>query len=92
MDEPAGPGPEDVFADGRMAAVLSGLMRDTTASVGLVYLLIPGDRMLRLVLISGASREIAAPWVRIPVDAPVPVADAIKERRLVWLGGREEVA
>ncbi|WP_370531875.1 SpoIIE family protein phosphatase [Streptomyces venezuelae] len=92
MGDPAGSGPEDVFADGRMAAVLTGLMRDTTASVGLVYLLVPGDRMLRLVLISGVSRQIAAPWVRIPVDAPIPVADAIRERRLVWLGGQEEVA
>ncbi|MFD9246619.1 hypothetical protein ACFV0D_32780 [Streptomyces sp. NPDC059556] len=88
----AGSGPEDVFADGRMAAVLTGLMRDTEASVGLVYLLIPGDRMLRLVLISGLSREIAAPWVRIPVDAPIPVADAIRERRLVWLSGLQDIA
>ncbi|WP_406066405.1 SpoIIE family protein phosphatase [Streptomyces sp. NBC_01077] len=75
-----------------MAAVLTGLMRDTGASMGLVYLMIPGDRMLRLVLISGVSREIAAPWVRIPADAPIPVADAIRERRLVWLGGRQEIA
>ncbi|WP_209498836.1 SpoIIE family protein phosphatase [Streptomyces sp. PvR006] len=75
-----------------MAAVLTGLMRDTEASVGLVYLLIPGDRMLRLVLISGLSREIAAPWVRIPVDAPIPVADAIRERKLVWLSGLQDIA
>ncbi|WP_412080058.1 SpoIIE family protein phosphatase [Streptomyces sp. SJL17-1] len=88
----AGSGPEDVFADGRMAAVLTGLVRDTEASVGLVYLLVPGERMLRLVLISGLSREIAAPWVRIPADAPIPVADAIRERRLVWLSGLQEIA
>ncbi|OKJ65572.1 PAS sensor protein [Streptomyces sp. CB02009] len=75
-----------------MAAVLTGLMRDTEASVGLVYLLIPGDRMLRLVLISGLSREIAAPWVRIPVDAPIPVADAMRERKLVWLSGLQDIA
>ncbi|MCX4986477.1 SpoIIE family protein phosphatase [Streptomyces sp. NBC_00572] len=75
-----------------MAAVLTGLMRDTEASVGLVYLLVPGDRMLRLVLISGVSREIAAPWVRIPADAPIPVADAVRDRRVIWLGGREEIA
>ncbi|WP_435975328.1 SpoIIE family protein phosphatase [Streptomyces sp. Qhu_M48] len=75
-----------------MAAVLTGLMRDAGASVGLVYLLVPGDRMLRLVLVSGLSREIAAPWVRIPAGAPIPVAEAIRERRFVWLGGREEIA
>ncbi|MFE5941787.1 SpoIIE family protein phosphatase [Streptomyces sp. NPDC056480] len=92
MGGSAGSGTEDVFADGRMAAVLTGLMRDTEASAGLVYLLIPGDRMLRLVLISGLSRQIAAPWVRIPVDAPIPVADAIRERRLVWLNGLQDIA
>ncbi|MFJ5073621.1 SpoIIE family protein phosphatase [Streptomyces sp. NPDC088553] len=92
MGGSAGSGTEDVFADGRMAAVLTGLMRDTEASVGFVYLLIPGDRMLRLVLLSGLSREIAAPWVRIPVDAPIPVADAIRERKLVWLSGLQDIA
>ncbi|MCX5231968.1 SpoIIE family protein phosphatase [Streptomyces sp. NPDC006553] len=92
MGGSAGSGTEDVFADGRMAAVLTGLMRDTDASVGLVYLLIPGDRMLRLVLVSGLSRQILAPWVRIPVDAPIPVADAIRERRLVWLSGLQDIA
>ncbi|MFJ5137643.1 SpoIIE family protein phosphatase [Streptomyces sp. NPDC088707] len=75
-----------------MAAVLTGLLRDTDASAGLLYLLIPGDRMLRLVLLSGVSRQIAAPWVRIPVDAPIPVADAIRERKLVWLSGLQDIA
>ncbi|WTT12520.1 SpoIIE family protein phosphatase [Streptomyces zaomyceticus] len=92
MSSVGGPETEDVFADGRMAAVLTGLMRDTGASAGLVYLLVPGDRMLRLVLLSGVPREVAAPWVRIPVDAPIPVADAIRERTYVWVGGREEIA
>ncbi|MFH9728157.1 SpoIIE family protein phosphatase [Streptomyces sp. NPDC017254] len=92
MGGPPGTETEDVFADGRMAAVLTGLMRDTAASAGLVYLLVPGDRMLRLVLISGLTRGIVSPWVRIPVDAPIPVADAIRERKSVWLGGREEIA
>ncbi|MFI8966418.1 SpoIIE family protein phosphatase [Streptomyces sp. NPDC053493] len=83
---------EDVFGSGQMDAVLADVMGATGASIGLVYLLIPGDRMLRLVLVSGVSREIAGPWVRIPADAPIPVADAIRDRRTVWLEGREDIA
>ncbi|MGW0122553.1 SpoIIE family protein phosphatase [Streptomyces sp. NPDC003327] len=91
-DGPADAHTEDVFGDGRMDAALADVMRDTGASIGLVYLLVPGDGMLRLVLASGVSREIAAPWVRVPADAPIPVADAINDRRMVWLASREEIA
>lgn len=82
----------DVFEDGRMDAVLADVMRDTGASIGLLYLLVPQERSLRLALISGVSPEIAAPWVRVPADAPVPVADAVRDRRFVWLGSRQEIA
>ncbi|MFC8259737.1 PAS domain-containing protein [Streptomyces sp. NPDC057291] len=82
----AGPG------KGLLDAVLADVMRDTGASVGLVFLLPPGERVLRLVLASGLSREIAAPWARVPVDAASPVADAVRQRRLVWLGSQEEIA
>ncbi|MEU3724677.1 SpoIIE family protein phosphatase [Streptomyces sp. NPDC031705] len=58
----------------------------------MVYLLAPGERVLHLVLISGVSRRIAAPWARIPLDATIPVADAVRHRRLVWLGNQEDVA
>ncbi|MBB1258393.1 GAF domain-containing protein, partial [Streptomyces alkaliterrae] len=87
--------PADV-ATGRGAelpeAVLADAVRDTGASVGLVYVLPPGERVLHLVLASGVPRHIAAPWARIPVDAGIPVADAMRQRRLVWLGSQEEIA
>ncbi|MFF5454934.1 PP2C family protein-serine/threonine phosphatase [Streptomyces sp. NPDC012950] len=92
MGEPAGADAEDVFGAGRWDAVLVDVIRDTGASVGLVYLRVPGEDMLRLALVSGVSREIAAPWVRIPADAPIPVVDAMRDRALVWLGGQEEIA
>ncbi|MFF5970375.1 SpoIIE family protein phosphatase [Streptomyces sp. NPDC012769] len=75
-----------------MDAVVADVMRQTEASIGLLYLQVPGERMLRLALVSGVSPEIAAPWVRVPADAPIPVADAIRDRRLVWLGGQQEIA
>ncbi|MFH8701404.1 SpoIIE family protein phosphatase [Streptomyces chartreusis] len=73
-------------------AVLADLVQDTSASVGLVYLLAPGERVLHLVLVSGVSLRIAAPWARIPLDAAIPVVDAIRQGRLVWLGSQEETA
>ncbi|WP_406858766.1 SpoIIE family protein phosphatase [Streptomyces sp. HUAS MG47] len=73
-------------------AVLAEVMRDTVASVGLLYLRAPGEQLLRLAVASGAPLQITAPWSRIPADAPIPVVDAIRQRRLVWLGSQEEVA
>ncbi|MFJ4276062.1 SpoIIE family protein phosphatase [Streptomyces coelicoflavus] len=73
-------------------AVLADAMRDTGASVGLLYLLPPAERVLRLVLAGGVSGKIAAPWARIPLDAAIPVADAVRDGRLVWLGSQEEIA
>ncbi|MFE5900165.1 PP2C family protein-serine/threonine phosphatase [Streptomyces sp. NPDC056488] len=92
MGEPAGADADDVFGAGRLEAVLADVMRDTGASVGLMYLRVPGEDMLRLALVSGVSQEIAAPWVRIPADAPIPVVDAMRDRELVWLGGQQEIA
>ncbi|GAA3245496.1 SpoIIE family protein phosphatase [Streptomyces labedae] len=73
-------------------SVLADVMRDTGASVGLLYLLPPAEPVLRLVLAGGVSGQIAAPWARIPLDAAIPVADAVRERSLVWLGSQEDVA
>ncbi|MFJ3616109.1 SpoIIE family protein phosphatase [Streptomyces hydrogenans] len=85
-DLTAGPGttlPDSVLAD---------LMRDTGASVGLLYLLPTTERVLRLSVVGGVSRQIAAPWARIPLDAAIPVVDAVREHTLVWLGSQQDVA
>ncbi|MFD7610660.1 SpoIIE family protein phosphatase [Streptomyces sp. NPDC059828] len=82
----SGPGPE------ALDAVFAEAVRGSNASVGLVYVLAPGERVLRLAVVSGVVPRIAAPWTRVPVDAPVPVSDAIRERRAVWLASQEEVA
>ncbi|MFH0517282.1 SpoIIE family protein phosphatase [Streptomyces sp. M41] len=72
-------------------ALLQG-MRVTGANVGAVYLLPPGERVLRLALLSGVPWEIAAPWGRVALGATTPVADALRESRTVWLGSQEELA
>jgi serine phosphatase RsbU (regulator of sigma subunit)/PAS domain-containing protein len=48
--------------------------------------------LLRLVALCGLPLEFTAPWRRLPLTAPVPVADAIHEGRLVWVGGQDEMA
>ncbi|GAB2584152.1 SpoIIE family protein phosphatase [Streptomyces capparidis] len=78
--------------DAAVDAALTAAVRDTGASAGLVYVLPPGEAALSLVVLSGVSLEIAVPWTKVAVDAPIPVADAVRERRLVWLGSREEMA
>ncbi|MFD9359141.1 SpoIIE family protein phosphatase [Streptomyces sp. NPDC060031] len=83
---PAGPGPEP------LDAAVAEVVRVTEASVALVYLLPPGERVLHLAVVSGAPGQITAPWARIDLGASIPVTDAIREGRLVWLRGREEVA
>ncbi|QGV76873.1 SpoIIE family protein phosphatase [Streptomyces ficellus] len=80
-------------APDRLDGPLAAVMEETGASVGLVYLLEAEERVLRLGLVAGAPPPITAPWARISLDEAVPVADAVRERRLVWLGGgQEEVA
>ncbi|MFD7389088.1 SpoIIE family protein phosphatase [Streptomyces sp. NPDC059852] len=83
-----GPDPEAALPD----SLLVDLVRDTGASVGMTYVLAPGDPLLRLALVSGVSHRIAAPWARIPMDTAIPVVDAIRDRRLIWLGSQEETA
>ncbi|MER8010832.1 SpoIIE family protein phosphatase [Streptomyces sp. NPDC094149] len=72
--------------------VLAEAMRSTKASVGLLYLLPPEEQVLWLALVGGVSGRIAAPWSRIPLDAAIPVADAVRDRRPVWVGSQEDIA
>ncbi|MET9437134.1 SpoIIE family protein phosphatase [Streptomyces sp. NPDC006551] len=40
----------------------------------------------------GVPAEFAAPWAQVPLHAPAPVAEAVREDRLVWVGSQEEMA
>ncbi|MFF8386312.1 SpoIIE family protein phosphatase [Streptomyces kanasensis] len=75
-----------------LGAALTAAMERTGASVGMVYLLPPEGRTLRLAVLSGVPLDIAAPWTRVALGDPVPVADAVSQARLVWLGDQEEMA
>jgi PAS domain-containing protein len=73
-------------------AAFAETVRGTGASIGALYLLAPGGDQLFLDVLCGAPAELAAPWARVPVTAPAPVADAVREGRMVWVGGQEEMA
>ncbi|MFJ5775353.1 SpoIIE family protein phosphatase [Streptomyces sp. NPDC093094] len=73
-------------------AVFVETVRGTGASIGALYLLDPDGRQLVLDVLCGAPAGIAAPWARVPLAAPVPVAEAVRDDRVVWVGNQEEMA
>ncbi|MFG3157795.1 SpoIIE family protein phosphatase [Streptomyces sp. NPDC048219] len=75
-----------------MDAAMAAVVRECGAFGGLLYVLPPGGDALWLVLVAGVPQEIATPWRRVALTDPMPVADAVRERRLVWVGGQEEMA
>ncbi|MFG2466018.1 SpoIIE family protein phosphatase [Streptomyces canus] len=77
--------------DGELDAVFAETVRRTGASIGALYLLTPDEQLLRLDMLCGAPPEFAAPWAKVPMAAPAPVAVAVRENRLVWVGSQEEM-
>lgn len=75
-----------------MDAAMAAVVRETGAFGGLLYVLPPGDDALWLVIVAGLPHEFVTPWRRITLSDPMPVADALRERRLVRIGGQEEMA
>ncbi|WP_410535555.1 SpoIIE family protein phosphatase [Streptomyces sp. KL2] len=87
----AGPGEAAAVRD-RLEAEFLEVVRGTGASVGVLYLLPPDGDVLRLAMLYGAPLDFVAPWMRVGLAAPVPAADAVRENRLVWVGGQEDMA
>jgi serine phosphatase RsbU (regulator of sigma subunit)/PAS domain-containing protein len=77
--------------DGELDAVFAETVRRTGASIGALYLLTPDEQLLRLDMLCGAPPEFAAPWAKVPMAAPAPVAVAVRENRLVWVDSQEEM-
>ncbi|MET9150382.1 SpoIIE family protein phosphatase [Streptomyces griseoflavus] len=75
-----------------MDAALAAVVRESGAFCALLYVLPPGDDALWLVTVAGLPQEFALPWRRVALTDPIPVADAVRERHLVWVGGQEEMA
>ncbi|MFJ1807259.1 MULTISPECIES: SpoIIE family protein phosphatase [unclassified Streptomyces] len=75
-----------------LSLALTSMMDAVGAHSGAVYLR-PGDEpVLEMAVMAGLPRSFAAPWERVGLSAPIPVAEAVRERRLVWVGGAEDMA
>jgi serine phosphatase RsbU (regulator of sigma subunit)/PAS domain-containing protein len=77
---------------GELDAVFAETVRRTGASIGALYLLSPKEQVLCLDAFCGVPAEFAAPWARVPTAARGPVADAVREERVVWVNGQQEMA
>ncbi|MFF8844195.1 SpoIIE family protein phosphatase [Streptomyces sp. NPDC015127] len=75
----------------RVDAAVAETVRGTGATIGALYLRAPDADVLRLEVLCGAPVEFAAPWSRVPIASPAPVADAFRENRMVWVGSQEEL-
>ncbi|WP_040905284.1 SpoIIE family protein phosphatase [Streptomyces griseoflavus] len=75
-----------------MDAAMNAVVRESGAFAGLLYVLPPGGNALWLVTVTGVPYEFAAPWSRVALTDPIPVADAVRERNLVWIATQEEMA
>ncbi len=89
---PAGPAQARHVGQPVLSIALASMMEDTRAQSGAVYLLAADPPVLEMAVMAGLPRVFAAPWERVTLHAQVPVADAVRERRTVWIGGEEEMA
>ncbi|WP_329140727.1 SpoIIE family protein phosphatase [Streptomyces sp. NBC_00670] len=88
------PSPPDPASPGHplLSLTLAAMLDDLHALSGAVYLLSPGEPVLEMKVMAGLPRAFASPWERVGLGSPVPVADALRERRLVWVNGEVEMA
>ncbi|MFD7436209.1 SpoIIE family protein phosphatase [Streptomyces sp. NPDC059861] len=75
-----------------LSLALATMMDGVNAHSGAVYLLDADETVLEMAVAGGLPRAFAAPWERVGVNAPIPVAEALRSRRLVWVGGEEDMA
>ncbi|MFK4107058.1 SpoIIE family protein phosphatase [Streptomyces sp. NPDC019531] len=75
-----------------ISLALASMMDEVHAHSGAVYLLAADEPVLEMAVMAGLPRAFAVPWERVGLSAPIPVAEAVRERRLVWVGGEHEMA
>lgn len=75
-----------------LSFALAGILDDVRAHAGAVYLMSEADDILEMAVMAGLPRAFAAPWERVALSARIPVSDAARARRLVWVPGEEAMA
>ncbi|MFE2298672.1 SpoIIE family protein phosphatase [Streptomyces sp. NPDC059445] len=93
MPSPAGKGPAGKASGiGPLAESVALAVRRTGASGGGVYLVDGTGQNLRLTVGCGLPADVADSWWQVPVSASVPVAEAFRDDRVVWVGSQGEMA
>ncbi|MEU1853351.1 SpoIIE family protein phosphatase [Streptomyces sp. NPDC019990] len=77
--------------DDALGVALADMVRGTGASIGGLYLIEEAEPVLRLVALCGLPVAFSAPWQRLPLSAPVPVADAIHDDTVVCVAGQDDM-
>ncbi|MFI1168160.1 SpoIIE family protein phosphatase [Streptomyces sp. NPDC020801] len=78
--------------DDALGTALAETVRGTGASIGGLFLTEEARPVLRLVTVCGLPVEFTAPWQHMPIGAPLPLSEAVRENRLVWVGSHAEMA
>ncbi|MEU2552435.1 SpoIIE family protein phosphatase [Streptomyces sp. NPDC013313] len=87
------PGPHEGGAlDEALGSALTGVVRRTGASIGGLFLTEEPRGVLRMVAVCGVPQEFTAPWRPLPLTAPAPLTEAVREHRMVWISGHDEMA
>ncbi|MCQ4080956.1 SpoIIE family protein phosphatase [Streptomyces sp. RB6PN25] len=73
-------------------SLLERAVRDTGVHAGAVFLPASDGQALLLEATVGLPAEYLAPWFGVALSSPVPVAEAVREQRAVWLGDSQEFA
>ncbi|WP_188187862.1 SpoIIE family protein phosphatase [Nonomuraea sp. SYSU D8015] len=92
MREETAPSPGTAIASSPLDDLLVETVVSTGAHIGAVYLLAEDGEVLLMDAQLGMPVPIAKMWARVRTNDPVPVAVAVRERRMVWLSGLEQMA
>ncbi|MFC4117228.1 SpoIIE family protein phosphatase [Nonomuraea zeae] len=83
----------DVAKDSsRLDELLVQAVFDAEAHIGVVYTIAGNGHVLTMQTAIGLPAMIAKAWARVRRNDQVPVSVAVRERRLIWLSGREALA
>ncbi|MEO3803555.1 SpoIIE family protein phosphatase [Nonomuraea sp. B1E8] len=87
-------GPGGTSASSRLDDLLIETVSAAGAHIGMAYVLDEGGHVLEMESAVGIPGSIARAWarVRVKTDCSMPIAVSIRDRRLIWVAGREELA
>nr|WP_280722602.1 SpoIIE family protein phosphatase [Kitasatospora sp. MAA4] len=89
---PAGAEPPEEDVLDTLAELLRSAPERVGAQLGGLYLLSEDGQLLELAMTLGAARQFTRPWQGVGLGTPIPVADAVRSGRVIWVGGAEELA